>query len=244
MSTKQNTIAVVDLGSTSHVNESSTEMFPFRRIGCQTLLERTVRRLSDCLRLDAIAITGAPEFSSHIQRGHLQPAQWLPNPNSVSLARVADSAKQLDAELVVLVSPACPFIDPILVDRLITAAWGSPEADFVAFASQMRPTFSLDDLGLVAEVVHRRVLKRLVKDHRFSDDPRRIPQLVRSMPEVFQARLLPLPSSIDRDDLRFVLENDDDWERAYQLVEASGNDYDYRDLAFLAGNIDTRLKAC
>ncbi len=238
MSMKQSTVAVVDLGLLSHSGESAIDMPPFRRIGCQTLLERTIRRLSECLRLDAIAITGSSEFSAHIQQSHLQPSRWLPSDEFAPLARVADVVWQLDAELAVLVSPSCPFIDPLLVDRLVTAAWGSPEADFVAFASQSRPTFSLDGLGLVAEVIHRRVLRRLGKDQRFSNDPRRIPDLVRSMPEVFQARLLPLPSTLDREDLRFVLENEDDWERAHQIVEASGNDYDYQDLAVLAGNID------
>lgn len=239
MSTKQSTVAIVDLGLISKNVQDKHEMSPFRRFGRQTLLEWTIRRLSDSLLLDSIAVTGDNAHSLSVQQSHLQPSRWFPMCHSSPLHRIKEVALKMDAEWVVLVSPCCPFIDPVLVDRLVAAAWAAPEYDSVAFVSSSRPTFSLDGLGLVAEVCNYRVLEKLSQDPRFANDPRRVPQLVRSMPESFHARLLPLPASIDRDDVRFALETEDDWDRAHMILEASGDDCDYRELADLAVNFDS-----
>ena len=45
----------------------------------------------------------------------------------------------MQANWIVLVQNNCPFVDPILVDRLVAAAWATPTSDLISFVSSARP---------------------------------------------------------------------------------------------------------
>jgi spore coat polysaccharide biosynthesis protein SpsF (cytidylyltransferase family) len=144
----------------------------------------------------------------------------------------------VQANWIVLVQNNCPFIDPILVDRLVAAAWATPNSDMISFVSSSRPTASLRGLGLVAEVCRRRALRRLAA-RIDADDQRDVSQLIHSMPELFHARCLPLPAALDREGLRWALETEDDWDKAHMLLDSQSDTIDYSELANMAIHCDT-----
>ena len=249
MSQKSNSVALIDLGclssSLTDSQRGSNEgrngtVSPFRRVGRQTLLERTVRRLSESSLLDKIAIVGDHEFSGLIAQSCTQPAQWLPCDAPSSVARAWHVADELNAEWIVTVRPTSVFVDAILIDRLLATAWGNPKCDMVAYMSQNPSGICVQGAGLAGDACHRRVLKKLLRDSSLDQDPRGLSQLLMSMPETVQTHLIPLPAVLEHTDLSFTLDNERDLDRALMIIEATGEDCDYRDLIQLAGHFDAR----
>jgi spore coat polysaccharide biosynthesis protein SpsF (cytidylyltransferase family) len=237
MSHSTNSIALIDLGCQQPA-ASGRGLSPFRRVGRQTLLEWTIRRLSDASLLDAIAIVGDSEFSGLITRSHTQPAQWFPCNAELAAERAWYVAQELSAEWVVMIPPTAVFVDPVLIDRVLAAAWAAPKSDAVGFVSAHNPALSMEALGLAGDVCHRRTLKRLVREGFPAGEQRPLSQLIRSMPEAFHTRLVPLPSTIDRAGARFGLESESDLDRALMILDASGDDCDYCDLAHIASHFE------
>ncbi len=233
MTDRRSSVAVIDLGT-----EPNCDHPALRLIGRQTLLEWTIQRLVESSLLDTICVTGSPHFSNAIDSLTIQQAKWMPSTAGTPLARCIEVAKAAQANWIVLVQDNCPFVDPILVDRLVAAAWATPTCDIISFVSPSRPASSLHGLGLVAEVCRRRALRRLAGRVDSKDD-RKVTQLIHSMPELFHARYLPLPAALDREDLRWALETEDDWEKAHMLLDSQSESIDYRELADLAIHCDT-----
>lgn len=230
MSQKSNTIAIVDLGGWSNQGPLERAVSPFRRVGRQTLLERTVRRLSESSLLDGIAIVGDNEFSGLIAQSCTEPAIWLPTDEATSVARAWHAAVETGAQWLVSVRPTSVFVDPMLIDRLLVTAWGEDNCDMVTFMSVHSSAMVEQGAGLAGDVCHRRVVKQLVREFSPSNDPRSLSQLLASMPEAFVSRMIPLPKLLDHTDLSFMLKNESDLDRALMILEATREDSDYRDL--------------
>lgn len=233
MNDRRASVAIIDLGSQPELDHPS-----FRSIGIHSLLEWTVKRLAGSSLLDAIVVTGSSAYSNSIETLELESARWIPSDSVSPLSRCIDAAKLAQANWIVLVQNNCPFVDPILVDRLVAAAWATPTSDMISFVSSTRPTSSLRSLGLVAEVCRRRALRRLAS-RTDVNDPRDVSQLIHSMPELFHSRCLPLPTALDREDLRWALETEDDWDKAHMLLDSQNGTIDYRELANMAIHCDT-----
>ena len=233
MTDRRSSVAIIDLGSRFDHEHPS-----LRSIGRHSLLEWTVKRLAGSSLLDAIVITGSTAYSSTIEALEIEPARWIHSESHSPLSRCIDVAKLVQANWMVLVQNNCPFVDPILVDRLVAAAWATPTSDMISFVSSTRPTSSLRSLGLVAEVCRRRALRRLA-GRTDANDQRDVSQLIHSMPELFHARCLPLPAALDRPDLRWALETEDDWDKAHMLLDSQSDSIDYRELANMAIHCDT-----
>ena len=184
--------------------------------------------------LDHTVITGLPSYHSQIRTSSLCSAKWMPSLLGDPLQRAHEIGQRMQATWIVLVAPTCPFLDPSLLDRLITSAWNRPEADYTAFMAAKHPRFNLSRLGLVAEICTQRALSQAMEQK--LDTSVEIANVFRSHPNVFQMRLVPLPEGLDRSDLRFALETADDWEQAYSYVDAAGDDVTWQQLVELAGS--------
>ncbi len=233
MTDRRSSVALIDLGSQFDPDHPS-----LRPIGRHSLLEWTVKRLAGSSLLDAVVITGSADYASIIDALPIEPASWIPSELTTPLSRCIEVAKLAQANWIVLVQNNCPFVDPILVDRLVAAAWATPTSDMISFVSPTRPTSSLRSLGLVAEVCRRRALRRLA-GRTDANDQRDVAQLIHSMPELFHSRCLPLPAALDRAELRWALETEDDWDKAHMLLDAQSENIDYRELANMAIHCDT-----
>jgi spore coat polysaccharide biosynthesis protein SpsF (cytidylyltransferase family) len=232
MAENRSSIAVIDLGcqAGSHI--------AFRRIGKYSLLEWIVRNLSGSALLDTVVVTGSPVYTSAMDAEGLSTVAWCPSESSTGLGRTMDAVNATDAKWIVLVQENSPFVDPVLIDRLIAAAWATPHSDLISFASAIRPASSTLSSGLIAEICSRRSLRKLCLTTSVSEDYRPVGRLLHSMPELFQPRYLPLPLALDRVGVRWTLETEEDWERARLLLDSSSADRDYRELADLAVHCD------
>ena len=237
MSQKSNSIALIDLGGWADHAPQERAVSPFRRVGRQTLIERTVRRLSESSLLDGIAIVGDNEFTGMIAQSCTEPAVWLPTNEATSAARAAHAAEELGAQWIVAVRPTSVFVDSMLIDRLLVTAWGEPKCDVVTFMSLSNSSMVEQGAGLAGDVCHRRVLKQLVREFGASNDPRSLSQMLASMPEAFATRMVPLPKMLDHTDLSFMLKTESDLDRALMILEATREDCDYRDLVPLFSHL-------
>ncbi len=273
MADNRSSVTVIDLGS-----QLLTDQVAFRKVGKYSLIEWTIRRLAESSLLDAIAVTGTRAQGSKLENLGIQPAIWFPSEAATPLGRTIEVAMATNAKWVVLVQANSPFVDPILIDRLIAAAWATPTSDVISFASSARPSTSPhsistqsistqsistqsistqsistqsagtqstgtqstgpQNVGLIAEIYNRRALRRLATVASVESDDRPVGRLLLSMPELFQPRYLQLPKSLDRDGVRWVLETEEDWERAHTLLDSSWADQNYRELADLAMHCD------
>ena len=231
---QQLTVAIIDLAANNHHAPAGTQIdIATRTFNGLSLLEWCVRRLSESTMLDQTIITGLPSYLPQIQSSSLCGAKWMPSLANDPLHRAYEIAERTQATWLVLVTPSCPFLDPSLLDRLITSAWNRPEADYVGFMASKHPRFNLSRLGLVAEVCTQKALQQALE--RKLDSSVEIANIFRSHPNHFQMRLVPLPERLDRSDLRFALETAEDWEQAYSFVEAAGEDLTWQRLVQLAG---------
>jgi spore coat polysaccharide biosynthesis protein SpsF (cytidylyltransferase family) len=229
----RSSFAVIDLGVQAPEGHCA-----FRKIGKHTLIEWTIRRLAESSLLDAIALTGSAALESMVEGMGIEPARWYPSEALTPLGRTIDVAAKTRAQWIVLVQDNAPFIDPVLVDRLIAAAWATPTIDVISFTSTSRPASSIQNLGVIAKICSTRALKRVAAATSMDEDERAVGRLLLSMPELFRSRCLPLPKALDREGVRWVLETEEDWERAKLLLDSSSADRDYRELADLAIHCD------
>ena len=237
MSQKSSSIALIDLGGWANQGPKERAVSPFRRVGRQTLLERTVRRLSESSLLDGIAIVGDNEFTGLIAQSCTEPAVWLPTDEASSVARAWLAAEEMGAQWLVSVRPTSVFVDPMLIDRLLVTAWGETKCDVVTFMSLQSSAMVEQGAGLAGDVCHRRVIKQLMRQFASEGEPRTLSQLLASMPEAFTSRMVPLPALLDHTDLSFMLKTESDLDRALMILEATREDSDYRDLVPLISHL-------
>jgi spore coat polysaccharide biosynthesis protein SpsF (cytidylyltransferase family) len=226
------TIALIDLAVESDARTPRWEMAQ-RRLDGLTLIEWSVRRLSEVMLVDSIVITGPAKLRSMLSQTGLCNAHWIPSAFPTPSQRAADIADRFGADWVVLVNPTCPFLDPALIDRLISRGLSEPDADFVGFVAPNRPSFSLQSLGLVAEMCSSRGLAKIFHED-LSSDTLDIPQLVRLHSNQFRSIWIPLPAELSTDRMRFAMETEEDWDRANTFMEALGEDVSWQRLAQVA----------
>lgn len=231
MSAPRSAVAVLDLASISVASGEPMSALCFRRFGRHALLEWSLRRLSEAALLDHVAIVGPKELEDEVLRCSLLGAMWVPCNSNCAVERSLLVAEKLVAKWLVYTSPKCPFVDEILLDRMIGTGWKHPDADYVGYFSPTNPDFSLTSLGLVGEMCHRRALEKLASHSIDPKDLRTVAARVRGGADIFNCRLLPLPSALDNKELRFSLESVADWEHVDALLELSDDDADYRRLA-------------
>jgi spore coat polysaccharide biosynthesis protein SpsF (cytidylyltransferase family) len=103
----------------------------------------------------------------------------------------------------------------------------------VGFVSPKHPNFSLQALGLVGEMCSLKALEKLKRESLLAE-PCDVPDIIRRNPSLFQTKLIPLPEALTHDALRFQMQTEDDWDRAYNFLEAAGDDLSWQRLAKLA----------
>jgi spore coat polysaccharide biosynthesis protein SpsF (cytidylyltransferase family) len=119
------------------------------------------------------------------------------------------------------------------VDRLIAAAMEGG-CDYASYCSRAGELAIHSRLGLVAQWCRVATLREADRRARDPRDRRGITRFVYSRPEEFQLKLLPIPQSLDRDDLRLAVVTEEDWDRAQLIIDALGPEcLDWRSIADL-----------
>ncbi len=194
-----------------------------RRLGGQSLLGWVVRRVTDSALLDGVIVV------AHDSAEQRSIAELVPLDVPVfvgtqpdALHRFAQALEEYPAEAVVRVRADNPFIDPGLIDRLVTTAESDSTSDYVSYCSRDGRPAILSPVGIYAEWFRGSVLHRAARSSRDSDDREHVTRYIYSRPEKFNVRLIPAPAEIDRDDIRLMVDMEEDWDHTLEIFDALG----------------------
>ncbi len=206
-----------------------------RKLGGKSLLEWAVRRVTDCQRLDGVvALVGDP-CQVDVVRALVPPDVSVFAPAGHDpLARFTATLDEFEARSAVRVCADHPFVDPVLIDRLVSTADAHPNCDYISYrGADGRPAI-LTPVGLLAEWCSADSLRRANQQAKRATDREHVTGYLYAHPELFNVRLIPLPVELDREDLRLKIDFEEDWEHAQVIYEALGSDeWDWQRLADL-----------
>jgi len=226
-----NTLGVVEV----RPNPGMPRLTACRRLGGKSLLEWTVRRMTECLRLDRVLVL-CPRTVQTQELLDSAPSDvpLLVSDGADALARLNGALDAYPAEAAVVVAAEQPFVDPELIDRLVTTAVNHPESNYISFCSRNgRPTV-FSPLGMMGEWICAQSLRQANAQARDPQEREHVASFLFARPERFQLRLIPVPQELDRDDLRLTIRSEEDWEHAQAIFEALGPEQlDYQRIAGL-----------
>jgi len=203
-------VAVIDLGDFSRPGgPAAAARFAQRKLGGHTLIMRMARRISECELIQTVHIVGS-NIPASLLGGNLANVTTL---NLPSMHR----CKRLPAKY--------PFVDAVLIDRLVAVATSGPEFDYVGYGNDAGDCRRIQRLGLAGEVCHVDTLRRLRRTAKaLPDEHDSIAGWLAAAPGTYQLKFIPLPSALDRDDLRFTIEDETDWDEVKLLHETVTDD--------------------
>ncbi len=205
-----------------------------RRLGGRSLLEWVIRRVTDSICLNGVIVV-ACETEHHGAVSRLVPSD-VPvffGEGSDTLSCLTKALEQYSAEAVVHVGGDNLFVDPGLIDRLVTVA-GDANCDYASYCSRDGRPAILSPASVYAEWFRASALRKANRLARSTADREHVTRYMYTHPEKFALRLIPAPAEIDRDDVRLTIDIDEDWEHALAIYEALGPELlDWRRIARL-----------
>jgi len=206
-----------------------------RRLGGRSLLEWVTRRVTDSMRLNGVVVMAcATEGCSAVSRLVPHDVPVVLSEGEDTLARFCKVLEHYPAEGIVRVRGDNLFIDPGLIDRLVTTAESHPNCDYVSYCLRDGRPAILSPVGVYAEWFRAGTLREANRKARDPLDREYVTRYIYSHPEQFQLRLIPAPSEIDREDVRLTVDIDEDWDHALVMYEALGAEFwDWKRIARL-----------
>jgi spore coat polysaccharide biosynthesis protein SpsF (cytidylyltransferase family) len=194
-----------------------------RRFGGKTLLEWVVRRMSDAERLNGVLVlAGDDAFSRSLVSQVPADVRVFHAVEADALGRFAAAVRYCQCSAALRLSVSQPFVDPILIDRLLSQVASANSCDYASFAfADGRPVMQ-SQLGVFAEWCRGEAVllaNRLARRESERNDATRF---LHSHPEIFAIRLFPVPAQLDRDDVRLAIQDEEDWEHVQLILDALG----------------------
>lgn len=205
-----------------------------RLLGGQPLLQWVIRRATDSQRLDGVIVV-ACENEKYRPIDDLIPADipLFVGSGTDALDRFSKALEAYPAKAIVRIRGDSPFVDPLLVDRLITAAEAETDCDYMTFGTRDGRPAHLSS-GLYAEWIRTSALRRAARSARCAEDREDVTRYLHTHDKKFNVRFIPAPIEIDRDDIRLTVDIEEDWEHTLAIVDALGTDeLDWRRIAAL-----------
>jgi len=194
-----------------------------RKLGGRSLLEWVVRRVTDCTRLDGVIVLACGGVDDSLLH------ELVPSDVPIHLSDGSDPLDQFTralqrypAEAVVRVEADSPFVDPALIDRLVTSAEWDGYCDYVGYCLQDGRPAIRSPVGVFAEWFRSDALRRAARSARHPDDRNEVTRYLYTHPKEFCLRLIPAPEEIDRHDVRLTIDAEEDWDHALEIFEALG----------------------
>jgi spore coat polysaccharide biosynthesis protein SpsF (cytidylyltransferase family) len=225
------TLGVVEIRNT----DDTPLLTAFRRLGGKSLLEWVVRRMTDSQQLGQVIVL-CPDIPQAQELSNILPRDipLMIGDGADAPARLTAALDQYPAEGVVCVAAEHPFVDPELIDRLITTASNHPESDYIGFCSRHGRSAVMAPLGMIGEWVRATTLKQANLEAHDPQERSGATTILLAHPEQFNLRLIPVPQELDRNDLRLVINGEEDWENVQAIYEALGPEHlDYQRIAGL-----------
>lgn len=216
------TLGLVEIPSGAVAQDTSPRSLADRRFAGKPLLEWVVRRVTDSQQLDGVVVVAGTDPRSR-EAAALTPSDvacYL-STESDALARFASAVRQFEADAIVRIRVGNPFVDPALIDRLITSAAAQPNCDYASYGSG-KASAVLSKVGLFAEWCSAESIYRADMNATDPRDREEVTRYIYSHPEKFILRIVPIPPQLDRDDLRLTVDLEEDWEHARVICDALG----------------------
>jgi spore coat polysaccharide biosynthesis protein SpsF len=194
-----------------------------RKLGGKPLVEWVVRRATECQRLDRVIVATGDGPGDRAIADLVPPdVAVFPGSESDVLGRFVAALRQFPARGVVRMCADNPFIDPVLIDRLVRTADEHPDCDYLSYCTQSGRPVILSPIGVFAEWCRADALAEAARLTSDPIDREHVTRFLYSHPERFNVRLVPAPVELDREDLRLTVDIEDDWEHAQAIFEALG----------------------
>lgn len=206
-----------------------------RTLGGRSLLEWIVRRVTESTRLSGVIVL-ARDVPEHQRLIKLVPRDVpvLVRSEPTALERLMRALEVYQAEHVVRVRGDNPFVDPVLIDRLVNAAEAAGNCDYACFCSRDGKPAIGSPVGMFAEWFRTgavRQLARLPLEQAHRDD---ITEGFVRHAGKFHLTLIPAPPELDREDVRLRLDSEEDYDNAEVIFDALGPErLDWRGIANL-----------
>ncbi len=184
------------------------------------------RRITECQLIDTVLVVGS-NVPAPLLSGGIPGVQSMNLPTMHACERLAMAADASQAEWVVCLPANRPFVDAILIDQLLSAAIKTGNCDYVGYGTEQGDCSRMEQLGLAGEVCHADTLRRLRRNaDRLSAecDQSVIANWLGKAPGAYHLKFIPLPTQLDRDDLRFTVTNETDWDDVELLCETVSDD--------------------
>lgn len=205
-----------------------------RRLGGKTLVEWVARRVSDCQRLDGvIVLVGDGEIDDEIASLAPPDVPVFRGRQPDALGRFAAAVDEYAPQAIVRVCIDTPFVDPTLIDRLVTTAESHPQCDYVSYCCRDGRPAVLSPIGVHGEWIRAKALRRAARRATDPADRAAVTRYIYGHCEDFCLRLIPAPDGLDRDDVRLAVEDDEDWEHTQAIFDALGPEVDWQRIAGL-----------
>ncbi|MCE9529500.1 MAG: NTP transferase domain-containing protein [Planctomycetales bacterium] len=214
-----------------------------RRFAGKTLLEWVVRRVTDADHLQQVVVTAGPDILSRSLAESTPPdARVLHCESKDPLGRLAAVARKFPCRGIVRLAVSDPFVDPILIDRLITSVAGEDDCDYACFVlGDGRPAHE-SRMGIFADWCRSDAILKADRLARSASDRAEPMQFICSRPKVFNIKHVPVPARLDRGDLRLAIRDEEDWENVETILEALGPES--LDWQFITSLIDRHPNIC
>ena len=194
-----------------------------RKLGGKSVLEWVVRRMTDCLRLDGVVVVTNDDLANAFV-SNLVPADvpLFVSDRPHALGCLAAALDEYRTKSCVLVGAASPFVDPVLVDRLICAVETGPECDYACFSHRDGRLHLSSPVSVFAEWIQTEAVRTAARKARDTADRDNPTRYVYSRPDRFVVRRIEGPAGIDLQDMRLRFDMDEDWEQAVAIFDALG----------------------
>jgi spore coat polysaccharide biosynthesis protein SpsF len=191
--------------------------------------------VTDCLRLSGVIVVTDDAAENRFVTGlvPLDVPVYVGSQRD-NLGRLAGALEEYQTESAVLVRCESPFIDPGLIDRLVTMAEAGGDCDYASYSSRDGRPAILSPVGVYAEWFRVSALRKAARSATRPDDRHNVTSYLYSRPEAFRLRLIPAPEEIDQEDVRLAIDIEEDWEHALAIFDALGSDeFDWQRIADL-----------
>jgi spore coat polysaccharide biosynthesis protein SpsF len=194
-----------------------------RKFGGKTLLEWVVRRVSEAERLAGVIVLAGDDSLSHgLVEGCPPDVRVMHAGQADPLARFAAAVRKFHCRWAVRINVCNPFVDPELIDRLVTAVEAGPGCDYASYSfSDGRPV-TQSKLGVVAEWCRGEAAQLADRLARPGAERADATRFLYSHPEIFALKLIGVPPRLDRDDIRLAIQDEEDWEHVQMILDALG----------------------
>jgi spore coat polysaccharide biosynthesis protein SpsF (cytidylyltransferase family) len=182
-----------------------------RKLGGKSILEWVVRRATDCQRLDAVVVLVGDDLLEAVRPVVPADVKVVSSGGLDPLAATVAALARWRAKSLVHICADNPFNDPVLIDRLASAADAHPDCDYIGYCrADGRPAI-LTHLGVFADWCSARALRQADREAQGPAERGHVTTYLFGHPEKFNVRLIPLPAELDREDLRLTIDGEEDW---------------------------------